>query len=252
MEINKTDQVQSPILNPLQANKNQISNQNGNILIVIGIIILFLIIAGGAYYFGKSKALKFESQNPTVSQTSSVAPISSSTPDETASWKTYTNTLNNFEINYPTEASLKEIQEPPGTTSRIEISYVGPKQGKYDPNSTSVYGLKDAYFVKLWFLTNASVQPLYEATKAAYDYGKPFCTTETTPVWSPINSTSLAGKQAFSYKVTNCSRYDGMSYWVSNSKKIFTIQSSYTGDPSDKLKYEQRTNAIIATFKFTN
>lgn len=90
MEINKTDQVQSSTLNPLKANQNQISNQNGNILIVIGIIILLLIIGGGVYYFGKSNTSRFEAQNPTVSQTPSVTPTSSSTPNETANWKAYT------------------------------------------------------------------------------------------------------------------------------------------------------------------
>jgi len=74
--------------------------QNGfaPILILIAIVVVGAI--GGAYYLGTKKA-----PEPQTSTTSSPAvqttPSPSSTPDETADWKTYTNTKIGFVIKYP-------------------------------------------------------------------------------------------------------------------------------------------------------
>lgn len=66
------------------------------ILILVGILVA-LALAGGVYFFGKSQVAKL--QNPVVvSQTPQATPTPSSTSDETASWKTYTNTKYGYSI----------------------------------------------------------------------------------------------------------------------------------------------------------
>ena len=73
----------------------------GVIYILIGVLIL--AVAAGAYYLGRSTSSK-PSSNPTVTyQTPQPTPIptSSSTPDETADWKTYTNSRYSFSIKHP-------------------------------------------------------------------------------------------------------------------------------------------------------
>ncbi len=81
-------------------------NQKGfsPLVIILGII-LIIGIAGGAYYFGKSQTKKPEassSPNPmVVSQTPQPIITPSSSPDETSSWKIYTNAKNGFSIKYP-------------------------------------------------------------------------------------------------------------------------------------------------------
>lgn len=72
------------------------------VYLLVGIIIL-AVVAGGAYYFGKSQVSKPVSQNSVVtSQTlPQVTPVSSPVLDETANWKTY-NSLNNlYSLRYP-------------------------------------------------------------------------------------------------------------------------------------------------------
>ncbi len=68
------------------------------IFILVGILVL-TVVAGGAYYFGKSQAPK--SQNPLPIVTSIASP--SATPDETANWKTYTSEDTTFSFKYPSD-----------------------------------------------------------------------------------------------------------------------------------------------------
>lgn len=70
-------------------------------MVLIGIVII-MVIAGGAYFFGKSQAPKSQnsviiSQTSQPTITSQPAPI----PDETANWETYTNTKYGFSLKYP-------------------------------------------------------------------------------------------------------------------------------------------------------
>ena len=76
-------------------------NQKGQfpILILIGILVL-VGVASGAYYLGRvSKSAQVVSQPQPTPQPTSVPQTSPN--DETANWKTYTNTKHNFSINHP-------------------------------------------------------------------------------------------------------------------------------------------------------
>lgn len=85
-------------------------NQRGftPLFIILGIA-LVIGIAGGAYYLGKTQIPKQQSQNPVVnSQTPQPTTISQTTSipsptlsDETANWKTYTNTKCKYSIAFP-------------------------------------------------------------------------------------------------------------------------------------------------------
>ncbi|MBI2330215.1 hypothetical protein HYU94_02410 [Candidatus Daviesbacteria bacterium] len=67
------------------------------ILVIIGILVL-AAVAGGAYYFGKSQI-----SQPTITPASS--------PDETANWKTYTNTEYGYLVRYPSLLDQNEIKD---------------------------------------------------------------------------------------------------------------------------------------------
>lgn len=103
-------------------------SQKGQIQILIGILIL-VIIAGGAYFLGKSSGPK--PSTPITSQTPQPTP--SPTPDPTANWKIYTGKYVTFE--YPPEwnpveqelccgAMLEDIKlNIPGVTSDQSIGF---------------------------------------------------------------------------------------------------------------------------------
>jgi hypothetical protein len=111
------------------------------IFIVLGIVLL-LGIAGGVYFFGKTAYLKLNcpfgivvnnecgwnwTPPPSLWQPSS-SPTPSITPkvDETANWKTYTNTKYKFEFRYP---NYWKVSEDAGFSF---IQLQGIKDGKID------------------------------------------------------------------------------------------------------------------------
>ncbi len=87
------------------------SQKGFSLLFIILGIILVIGIAGGAYYLGKTQITKPQPPNPVVlAQTPQPTPASSvvpsSTSDETANWKTYTNTKYGYIIKYPDNWTL--------------------------------------------------------------------------------------------------------------------------------------------------
>ncbi|MDP3973913.1 MAG: hypothetical protein Q8P92_03710 [Candidatus Daviesbacteria bacterium] len=74
---------------------NPISNQKGNFLLIIGLVVLVLVVGAGGYFLYQKQVNK----PVTTPQTSQVTP--SPIPDETANWKTYSNSSLGFSFSYP-------------------------------------------------------------------------------------------------------------------------------------------------------
>lgn len=170
--------------------------------------------------------------------------------NEIAQWKTYTNFDNGFQIRYPNNATLKEIEEPPSRIGKIEIAYINPQQKNDYSQNTSIYGLHNAYFIQVWFDRKLENESLESNVNTAYNQSKKFCSLDITPTWYPVQVTELAEKKAFSYAFENCAGYSGTTYWVSQGNKIFTIQTSYKGTAEQKDEYAQTINNTLSTFKF--
>lgn len=73
--------------------------------IILGVVVL-AVVAAGAFYLGRTTQKPTSPQNPVVSETPNPSPTSSASPtptgiDETANWKTYTNTKEGYSIKYP-------------------------------------------------------------------------------------------------------------------------------------------------------
>lgn len=80
--------------------------QKGQVLILVLIVILIIAaVAGGTYYLSRSTPPKASLPSSVVSQTPQSTP---STTDETANWKTYTNTKIGVSFKYPNEGKIKE------------------------------------------------------------------------------------------------------------------------------------------------
>lgn len=144
-------------------------NQKGfaPILIALGII-LILGIVGGTYYLGTLKnqqAVSFgnkpQSQNPGVtSQTPQP------TPNETANWKTYTDTKYGFSLKYPINYNVavldntKDLIKEAGITDPIPL-YVSLVQDVY--SNTGQPPTITIYFIK----TNKTIEQIISARRAA-------------------------------------------------------------------------------------
>lgn len=102
MENSQQKVNQEDNLNQDPPSSNPISNQKGNFLLIIGVIVLVLVIGVGAYYFGTKQT----QQTPTISQT---------TPTGTE-----VKTL-------PTASTPSQI---PDTVPQVNSVYLGSYQGK--------------------------------------------------------------------------------------------------------------------------
>ncbi len=88
------------------------------ILILVGILVIALV-GGGAYYFGTKKAPAQQTSQPVtapepMTQQLPTSPVPDASPvptgiDETANWKTYTNSIGKYEFKYPENIQLTEV-----------------------------------------------------------------------------------------------------------------------------------------------
>lgn len=81
----------------------------GLIFVIVGILAA-IVIAGGAYYLGRSTSPKPSATPTVVSQTPQPTP--STTPDKTDNWKTYTNNMFGYQIKYPSESLRPDEYDP--------------------------------------------------------------------------------------------------------------------------------------------
>lgn len=115
--------------------------EGGQILIWIITGVLVIAIAGGAYYLGRSTSPKPSAPPTVTSQTPQPIPSAAptSTPDETANWKTYTDNIDHFTIKYPPSWSVRRIKDQiifattdlPG--GRIELTINNENDNSLEP-----------------------------------------------------------------------------------------------------------------------
>ena len=87
-------------------NQNIILNQRGNVMIILGLIILISIVGVGVYHFGANKNQKIPQLTPTIK-------VSSPTPTIQPGANEYSpNELNSFPV-YPQASFLNKEKQPP-------------------------------------------------------------------------------------------------------------------------------------------
>lgn len=102
------------------------TNQKGNALPIILGILIICAVGAGVYYFS-SKRTPIQQNKPVAALVSQTPTPSPSPKDETANWKTYTNTDYNFSLKYPQKFTLKVDH-----TSAKKIGYQeGGRSGLY-------------------------------------------------------------------------------------------------------------------------
>lgn len=107
MDENTLNQTVSPVETASQPTSNLITNQRGNLLIILGILILLLVVGGGAYYLGTQNArpayeIMKNSSNPTNNRATQTTTSPNPTESTNSSEETH-----NFPL-YPGATFLKK------------------------------------------------------------------------------------------------------------------------------------------------
>lgn len=193
-------------------------NQKGFsvVLILIGIIILAAGLIGGAYYLGTIKN-RLQPQNPVVTS-QSPQPTVSSTPDETANWKTYTEILSDYSIKYPSTF------KPSGSThvllfNNLESDFI---------SFTEFLDKSTIQYFKAGQFTLPYQQPSITVLKAngknlqqLFDYFKQTVQDNQTNI-EDIQNVKLKGMDAISFKARINVRRNINTLLLTN---IFTVQN---------------------------
>jgi len=114
-----TSQVSQPISQPPTQPHAPVKSKSW--LLILLIILVILLSFGTAGFFAY-KYVQLKNQAPTVTPTPLVSPkptveVGSPMPDETADWKTYSNTV--FSFKYPVSWDTHMVGEDPGKTLMV-------------------------------------------------------------------------------------------------------------------------------------
>ncbi len=95
------NQSVNPAETPNQTVQHPVHNPRGNSLNILGVIVLLLVVGGGAYYMDTQK--NNSTRINQYAQQSNPTPIITSepSPSTNSDWKTYTNKMYKFRLNYP-------------------------------------------------------------------------------------------------------------------------------------------------------
>jgi hypothetical protein len=229
---NQTPPPQTPVQTPPEA--PQVVPSKSFPLKWILILIIFILIGGGATYYVANQSQKPASSS---NQTPTTAPSPTPTPDPTSDWKTYTNTKYGYSVKYPSDWKIQspgggsngELCRETGIDSQIielsekELSECGfAGEGLPSPDANITVWVLDEKHSTLENLIGPNYSKLQVAGEAAVKY--PFTDESALP---NIYATRI-------YLNHN-----------NNGYIIYLKQSDITG------KYEMILDQILSTFKFT-
>lgn len=136
--------IETPVQQQPQPMASLLMSQRGFFPLIFGVLVLLVVIAGGAYYLGTQNNRSdsqlqntnnqptTNSQNETVTNPAVVPSTANPQFSETTNWKTYTSTKANYSFKYPTEWSLINVPPSQGCDVCVEQIDFTPK---YNPNS---------------------------------------------------------------------------------------------------------------------
>lgn len=199
----------------------------------IGLLsVLGLVLAGGLIFAGMQTRKRQTEPIPQPAIPTPTEPTLS--PDETAGWKTYTNTKYGYLVRYPSEWYVYEDEDILGNYATRVQSFEDLPDGTSEP----IGGPRGTQFIiDHRPKSNPSNLAISEwlRTKQKIDES----TEKETIDVSGIPSILLLPEPA------NYGGRFGYSVWIPKNSKVYTI---YMGDP--KRKDKEKLFLILSTFKF--
>lgn len=202
------------------------------VLILIGVVILGLVISG-AYLLGRQTTQKPQPQNQVVISTPQPFP----TPDETANWKTYKDTVGGFEIIYPQDMKLGKnpIEDQEIVNIYFSHDYIEGEDNK------KVVFLNIKVFPNTEHLTNNDLITQINALKGI----GPESHNKEKGSLKPYKNGVIDGI----YFMSGFD-YDHDNIRMATKERVYYF--SYTGDQGTKVSQESEVliTKILSTFKF--
>jgi len=190
---------------------NQKIKQKGYALRIVVLILAVLLIGVGMYY-------------SYTKQTNQSLPTASVSPDETANWKTYTNTKYGYIIKYP--ASLNPLESQPDSTNLKVLSLTYFSVTPEGPDVTN-------------FLVRVIKANLGEAVQTMKDEFQ-----NSSFIYKLVKEEKISSLLGYSgYRLEYTSAQPGVNTLVFYTKEPYSYVIS-----ADKSKIDQ----ILSTFKFTD
>lgn len=135
MEIDNNQKTNPNSVPPeILPNQSIVNNQRGNVPIIIGVVLVLLIVGGGAYYLGTQKSQNSSQNTPQQTVPFPISTVTNDTQSDTSksnptqtpisNKKTYTNQSKGFSFEFPNTWQLNTITVAKGQQSR--------EDGKYD------------------------------------------------------------------------------------------------------------------------
>lgn len=184
----------------------------------------------------QSANLDKASQTPTTSPDASPMPSITTLFDD---WKTYTNETYGFSFKHPKDLIVKSSESAP--YDQYQMVYMGEKQRKSGRTQSS---LSDGF---IFYVSVRGKSTIEDEAEKTYNGAKQNCYEDSQ--LHDISNTTIDGKDAKTYYVTNCMG-DYTEHFVANNGQVFEITQIYVGDEPEYSEYKKTTEQILSTFTF--
>lgn len=244
MQENQSDLSQTPVA---------VGKKKVNPLTIVVLLIVILLVGVGGIYAGmqiskKQTPIPLVSQ-PTIIPTKFVQPTSVS--DETANWKTYTNTKYGFEFMYPQNLNYVSLGS---NSAQKEVDQGKEISGTVVPSFDTINfreGDKNKKFSVEIFKENETALTPKNYQNGLYMSGS--CDLrwlDNKP--SVVKNTELNGNNLLEVNITGPKQYVSCYYIKNRNGNLIVISSEIFTDKPMFEKINEEIIKILSTFKFTS
>lgn len=210
----------------------------GLILVLIGILVI-MVVASGAFYLGRSTARQPQSKSSFVTSSSQQTP--SPIVDETANWKTYTNTKIGFKIKYPPRYPIPVL--PSGRADAPTIYADGTEDNAFVIFGTTTL---DAIYLRIIPFKGA-VEEFYNNLTLTYELDPNYVIIPQYHEMKFVKELAVANQKALWYERVLRKEQFGFQevYFVFNNHG-FVLQPSKINKKQDKKEIEMMLSFFAA------